>query len=167
MTHLLGIHWIATTHGSWLHGDPRGSWHQGKLIGPDPFLETAIRRRMTHEAIVLSDEECDLVSETVRSTCAKMGHQILALAVQPTHMHVVFAPMKEPIKIVVARLKRRSAVEVLGARRVAAGQDGRARVPSSLWAAGRFVVLIDDPRHLENSIAYVERHVGGRVVAVD
>ena len=167
MSQLLGIHWIVTTHGSWLHGDPRGSWHLGKLIGPDPFLEAAVRRRMTHDAVVLSDDECDLVSETVRAICSERKHRILALAVQPTHMHLVFAPMEEPIKMVVARLKRRSAIEVLGARRAVAGQDGRAMVGHSLWSAGRFVVLIDDPRHLENSIAYVQRHAGGMAVCGD
>jgi len=167
MSQLLGIHWIVTTHGSWLHGDPRGSWHLGKLIGPDPFLEAAVRRRMTRDAVVLSEEECKLVSETVRAICLDRNHRVLALAVRPTHMHVVLEPMEEPIRIVVARLKRRSAMEVLGARRLVVGQDGRAMVPCSLWAGGRFVVLIDDPRHLENSIAYVERHAGGMAFCVD
>jgi hypothetical protein len=50
-----GIHWIATTFGTWLHGDPRGSWRNGELIGPDPFCEEAVRRRMTAEAVTLSD----------------------------------------------------------------------------------------------------------------
>lgn len=167
MQHLLGIHWIATTHGTWLHGDPRGSWHQGKLIGPDPFLESAIQRRMTRDAVVLSDEECNLVTETIQKICADQDHTIITMAVEPTHTHVLFAPMKEPIKTVVARLKRGASMAVLHSRRAASDQDGRAMVPRSLWTARRFVVFIDDPQHLKNSMGYVERHAGGMVVTID
>jgi hypothetical protein len=39
MGQTIGIHWTVTTHGTWLHGDPRGSWKDGRLIGADPLLE--------------------------------------------------------------------------------------------------------------------------------
>lgn len=151
---VLGIHWIATTHGTWLHGDPQGSWLQGKLIGPDPFLETMVRENMTHDAVVLSDQECNLIERTIGVTCAEQGHVILAQTVQPTHVHVVLAPMAERIVNVVARLKRRASMEVLQLRRERGGID----VPRTLWTAKRFVVFITDDAHLQNTIAYVERH---------
>ncbi len=166
MTQLLGIHWIATTYGTWLHGDLRGSWYQGNLIDPDPFLESAIRLRMTHHAVVLSAEECDLVADTIRKICEEQNHSVLTMAIEPTHVHVLFAPMDEPIKVVVARLKRRSATAVLHRRRLGSGQDGRA-IAKSLWSAGRFIVYIDDDVRLQNAMEYVERHAHGVVVNID
>lgn len=102
MHSLLGIHWIATTYGTWLHGNPRGSWHNGKLIEGDSALEFASRASMSHDAVRLSTCERQLVEQTIRNTSAKLGHSLLAMTVQPTHLHVVFAPMQEPSKTVVA-----------------------------------------------------------------
>jgi len=162
MSHLLAIHWIATTHGTWLHGDPRGSWHQGKRIGPDPLLESTIRRRMTRDAIVLSQEECNLVAQTIRKVCCERDHTILTMAVEPTHTHVLFAPLEEPLKTVVARLKRKASMEVWAARRKQGLQ-----VPHTMWTKGRYVVLIDDPQHLQNTLEYIERHARGVAVHVE
>ena len=157
MSQLLGIHWIATTHGTWLHGDPRGSWRQGKLIGPDPFLETAIRRRMTKDAVVLSHEECERVTETIRTICEQQGHEILTVAVEPTHTHVLLAPAAESMTNVVARLKRQATMVVRRER-----EKRACSLPQGLWSRGRFVVYIDDPQHLDNTTAYIERHAGAR-----
>ena len=138
----------------WLHGDRRGSWLAGELIGADPMLESVMREHMTHDAVFLNEQERDLVERIIRETCAEHGHEILVLTVQSTHVHVVFAPMPEPIKNVVARLKRRSSMEVLHLRR----QRGDVDVPRTLWAAKRFVVFLTDAKHREHTIAYVERH---------
>jgi len=154
MRPILGIHWTATTHGTWLHGDPRGSWHNGELIGPDPFLEMEAKAIMTAGAVVLSDEERVVVEQTIRETCAEKGHEILEMTVQSTHTHVVFAPMAERIKNVVARLKRRTSMEILQQRR----ERGMVDVPRTIWTAKKFVVFITDEIHLQNTKAYVKRH---------
>ena len=154
MHSLLGIHWIARTYGTWLHGDPRGSWYQGHLIEGDRPLEMASRSSMTHDVVKLSPKERAMVEHTIRTVSTEFGHTLLALAVQPTHVHVVFSPMAEPVKSVVARLKRRTSMEVLHRRR----QRGAEDVASSIWSAKRFLVFVTDERHLQNTIAYVERH---------
>ena len=69
MSRTLAIHWIATTFGTWLHGDPRGSWKTGKLIGPDPFLEESIRERLTTDSVVLSPE-LQLIQEAAKVAAA-------------------------------------------------------------------------------------------------
>ena len=148
-----GIHWIVTTYGTWLHGDPRGSWKNGRLIGPDPFLETQIRQRMTADAVVLDTVEMIHVSVTFGSAVRSHGWRTLAATVQPTHAHVVFGPLNEPIKRVIATLKYRSAKAVFDVRR-----NMRRDVGRSLWTEGQYPVFIYDQQHLRNAIEYVRDH---------
>jgi hypothetical protein len=65
----LAIHWAPTTHGTWLHGDFRGSWRDGQLIGPDPYLEAEAKARMTRGAVILTPEERELVAEALALRC--------------------------------------------------------------------------------------------------
>ncbi|MCE9531225.1 MAG: transposase [Planctomycetes bacterium] len=156
-----GIHWIATTFGTWLHGDPRGSWRDGKLLGPDPFLEAAIQSRMTADAMALSEEEISLVAKTFGEAVIEHSWPVYAATVHPTHTHIVFAPMRDDIAKVIATLKKRSANIVMEHHRKQGKPVGR-----SLWTEGQFPVFIFDERHLENAIAYVQEHnlrVGRRV----
>ena len=150
----LAIHWIATTHGTWLHGDPRGSWHAGQLIGPDSSLESDTRDHMTHNGVVFSDDERKVVEHELRGTCTELKHEILALTIQATHVHLLLAPMVERIKTVVARLKRRASMEVLHQRR----QTDDQAVPRTLWTAKRYIVFLNDEAHVKNTIAYIDRH---------
>jgi REP element-mobilizing transposase RayT len=187
MGRTLAIHWAATTHGTWLHGDPRGSWRDGRLIGPDPYLEAEIRARMSGQAVVLDTAERNLIADVFSEIVREQRHRVLSATVQATHVHVVFAPLRESIDTVIARLKRRSAGVVLARRReisVSAGSSAspagtagpsstpaataglysrailarRGGVPRSLWTAGKFPVFIFDELHLANAIEYVRDH---------
>jgi len=149
----LGTHWIVTTHGSWLHGNPHGSWRDGRLIGPDPFLESAIRQRMTHDTVVLDRVEVLQVAATFGAAIEEHRQRVFAATIRPTHAHVVFGPIREHITTVIARLKRRSAQCVLTTRR-----NMHRPAPRSLWTAGRFYVFIDDEDYLRNVITYVRQH---------
>jgi REP element-mobilizing transposase RayT len=152
MGRTLGIHVIATTHGTWLHGDVRGSWANGRLTGPDPFLEAAIRSRMTSDAVVLSPAEVAAVAADMGATILEQGHRAYAATFASTHLHIVFAPLPEDVKTTIARLKKRSAALILGVRRQR-GDDRR-----HLWTQGRFPVFVFDPDHLTHAIEYVRRH---------
>jgi REP element-mobilizing transposase RayT len=154
MNDTIGIHWIATTHGSWLHGDPRGSWREGRLIGPDPFLESSIRTRMTQDAVCLGEIERELVAREFGRTVQQQGHRVFAGTIQSTHLHLVFAPLREEIKTVIARLKRRSASVVLDERRKLESPN----LPRSIWTHGQFAIFIFEERNLVNAIEYVRDH---------
>jgi len=147
-----GIHWVATTHGAWLHGDVRGSWENGQLTGPDPFLEDNIRARMTHDAVVLNDTEIMCIAATVGQIILEQRHRVYAATFHATHLHVIFAPLSEDIKTTIARLKKRTANLILAARRTRG--DSR----KHLWTQGQFPVFIYDEKHLHNAIGYVQRH---------
>jgi hypothetical protein len=181
MGNTLGVHWAATTHGTWLHGDPRGSWRNGRLIGPDPYLEAESRARMNGDAVLLDAPERGIVAEQFGQIVREQRHRELAATVQATHVHLVLAPLRENIDTVIARFKRRSAAAVLARRRElcnpakmaglfcqpaeTAGLNSRAilarrsiAVPRSLWTAGKFPVYIFDEQHLINAIEYVRDH---------
>lgn len=169
MGNTLAIHWAATTHGTWLHGNPHGSWRNGKLIGPDPFLEAECRARMTSDAVVLTPSECALVANAFGEIVSERRHRVLAATVQATHVHLVFAPLKDNATNAIARLKRRSSMAVFDSRRVArparmAGLYSRPilgrqdSLPHSLWTAGKFIVYIFSERHLLNVIEYIRDH---------
>jgi len=169
MANTLAIHWAATTHGTWLHGDPRGSWRNGRLVGPDPYLEAETRALLADKAVVLDDSERSLVANEFGAVVRERRHRVFAATVQKTHIHIVFGPLREDVKVLIARLKRRSAMAVFERRRQlyspailagsAPGQDGRAiRVPTSLWTAGQFPIFIFDEAHLANAIEYVRDH---------
>jgi hypothetical protein len=119
MSETLGIHWTATTHGTWLHGDPRGSWRDGRLIGADPFLEESIRVRMTSNAILLGCNERQELAAKLGEIIRARHYRAFAATVQPAHVHIVFAPIHESITTVIARLKRRTAAHILAIRRSA------------------------------------------------
>jgi hypothetical protein len=117
MERTLGLHWSATTHGTWLHGDPRGSWKDGKLIGPDPFLRAEIEGMMSGSAVRFSKSEVEIVANAFGSIVKERRHLVFAATVQSMHVHLVFGPLDEDIKNVIARLKRRASMEVLNYRR--------------------------------------------------
>jgi hypothetical protein len=154
MGRTLGIHWAATTFGTWLHGDPRGSWFEGRLIGPDSYLEAAARASMSSDAVILSATEQLLVANALGEIVIAQKHRVYAASVQATHIHLVFAPLRENITPAIARLKRRSAMEVLARRR----DLGLSPVPRTLWTAGKFPRFIFDESHLANAIEYVRDH---------
>jgi hypothetical protein len=167
MARTLAIHRAQTTHGTWLTGDPRNSWHNGKLIGPDPFLESACRSNMTHAAASLSAQEREIVTAEFGSVLRECGQRCFAATIQPTHIHLVLAPLRENITTALARFKRRSSAVVLNHRREQlpakmAGLYSRAilarRIPNHIWTARQFPVFIFDDYHLTNAIEYVRDH---------
>ena len=107
MGRTLAIHWTQTTHGTWLHGDSRGSWHDGRLIGPDPYLEAESRAGMTDDAVLLDSAERQLLANTFGNIVRERRHRVFAATIQATHVHLVFAPLNEEIKTVIARFKYR------------------------------------------------------------
>jgi REP element-mobilizing transposase RayT len=165
MANTIAIHWAATTHGTWLHGDPRGSWRNGQLIGPDPYLEAAERASLVADGVVLTEREQNLVANEFGSIVREQHHRIFAATIQPTHIHLVFGPLQEDLKTVIARLKRRSAAAVLAHRREMAALHSRPilggsnpSIPRSLWTNGKFPIFIFDEYHLMNAIEYVRDH---------
>ena len=153
MAKTLGTHWIATTYGTWLHGDPRGSWKDGRLIGPDPFLHEQSQRLMSHDAVVLDQHERDMVAESFGRTIRSYGYRAFTATIGATHVHVVFGPLSDPFSTVVARMKKQASNVVLSARRSRGHNAG-----PTMWTKRPFPRFLFDENHVLNGIEYVRRH---------
>ena len=155
----LAIHWIATTRGTWLHGDPRGSWRHGRLIEADAAMEADAQARMNGSATWLDELTRPVVAAAIGEAFAQHRQRAFAATVQATHVHVVLAPLQEDVRNVIAGLKRRTTMAVRSnnpailADALNTGQNGR-----SIWTAGRYCEFIFDESHLANLIEYVRDH---------
>ena len=108
----LAIHWIATTRGTWLHGDSRGSWRHGRLIGADFALEADAQARLNGTDKRLDESTRPIVAAAIGEALTQHRQRAFAATVQATHVHVVLAPIQEEIRNVIARLKRRATMAV-------------------------------------------------------
>ena len=58
-----------TTYGTWLPGDERGWWHRGQYHSPNELFREMAAAEMKETAFTLSQEDRDLVEETVTRHC--------------------------------------------------------------------------------------------------
>ena len=54
MGRTLAIMLTMTTYGTWLRGDRRGWVDEGRILPPDPELESADRARLKHEPFLFA-----------------------------------------------------------------------------------------------------------------
>src|SRR5258708_40223956 len=91
------------THGSWLHGDERGSvnrhhnrFRTSKIRHELIWLEKN-KKRLIGEPINLQCKQRRFVKKAIKETCPNPGVQLLALNARPKHVHTVAAaPQKRP-----------------------------------------------------------------------
>ena len=57
MTFPLAWYLTWTTYGTWLHGDPRGSYFRSQYLPPDAEMEGSAGERMSEDAVYLTDHQ--------------------------------------------------------------------------------------------------------------
>jgi len=79
-----------TLHGSWLHGDERGSYRRGgKYIVPDQVL-CQQKKSLTNQALIsLSQEQRFVIEEAINEICRMKRLTIHATNVRTNHVHIV------------------------------------------------------------------------------
>src|SRR5947209_3849808 len=99
MTTTLGFHITKSTYGTWLPGDPRGSWSEAWSpargfhephrfhAGDERRLNVAVGR-MKHDAVVFDDEMISVIIHTIGKCVDDSDGElrIVAAAIEPTHM---------------------------------------------------------------------------------
>jgi len=108
---------------------------------------------MSADAVVLSESEQQLVGDAFGTLIQEREWCAWAATVQPTHVHVVFEPMRDEIKNVIATMKYRAARDVLAVRRKNGNATGR-----SLWTKRPFPRFLFTRTHVEHAIDYVRQH---------
>jgi REP element-mobilizing transposase RayT len=89
-----------TTYGTWLHGDPRGSFARRvprtRWIAPSRSVNQAAARRMKQDAFMLDAPAAAVVDTAIRHVCTHRGYALIALNVRSNHVHVVVTALRDP-----------------------------------------------------------------------
>jgi REP element-mobilizing transposase RayT len=141
-----------TTYGTWLHGDPRGSFdRRGGYIRPDDRRRQAAEDLMTDDPVTLTDEQRAIVDRVIAEHCAIRGWALHARNVRTRHVHVVVSATVEGERVR-AELKKWASVRLSAHIGLIQGQgkDGARR-----WFTekGNIEEVWED-RHLQRVIEY-------------
>ncbi len=101
-----------TCYGTWLHGDPRGSWRepiygQTTKLAPNDSLRRRVADRLAADPFVMGPRERTVVAQAIEERAAAYGWPLLALNVRTNHVHVVVAAGHPP-GFVLSSLKARA-----------------------------------------------------------
>ena len=134
-----------STYGTWLRGDRRGWVDDGKILPPDPILESADRRRMKHPVYVFERARLLEIGDFLgQSVVSRLDVRILALHIGTWHVHIVIDFTTCPISEIVKCAKDAVRYGL---------NPGR-----PIWTDGCDKRFCFDVRSVLNRIRYVERH---------
>lgn len=146
-----------TTHGTWLHGDERGSVDKDhntrgtSFVEPDSNLQSKARNRMGKHAVVLSPEMREIVEQAIRDHCEIRYWELHALNVRSNHVHVVVC-CDEAVSPEVAMTQ----FKAWATRRLR--ECGHAGQASKVWTEHGSTRWINHEDGLVNAIDYVMNH---------
>ena len=141
----LAIMVTATTYGTWLRGDERGSIQDGRLLPPLPWLEANDRGRMKHGPYLFDADRLHDIGQMIgESLIERLDQAILAMHVARWHTHFVIAATNHDIADVVKCAKDAVRYGL---------KPGR-----PIWTADYDKRFCFDGASVRNRIAYVERH---------
>jgi REP element-mobilizing transposase RayT len=139
------------THGTWLHGDSRGSVHWASA-GPEfdpnanPAIESLSRSRMATPAVILSATQREVVGRAITETCAIRGWDLPAQNVRTNHVHLVArAPSDRPERVM-------NALKSYATRYL---REAACRPEGSVWARHGSTRYLWDKRGVEAACWYV------------
>jgi REP element-mobilizing transposase RayT len=148
-----------TTHGTWLHGDERGSVDRDHNNRHDAPLPPDLKRfdqassRMTKGATFLTPEARALVESTIRDHCAVRRWNLLALNARSNHIHaVVQCPVDLAPETAMSQLKAWST------RRLR--EAGIVPPDTKIWTEHGSTRWIKSEQSLLAAVDYVTNHQG-------
>jgi REP element-mobilizing transposase RayT len=146
-----------TTYGSWLPGDERG-W---VLVGHGPQPADAARKQkaqdlMTEEALVLDQEQRELVDKTVAEHCRIRNWDLHIVNCRTNHVHIVVTADCDP-EIVRDQLKAWCTRRLKELARKNGTQVNRrtGKLRLKWWTEGGSIRALNYERALEDAIEYV------------
>ncbi|MFN0279541.1 MAG: transposase [Pyrinomonadaceae bacterium] len=91
------------SHGTWLHGDERGSVNRHHNVFRSPKIRHEPKwlvtnsSRLIGEPVILNGRQRACVKKAIKETCRIRGWTLLAINIRTNHVHVVIAaPAKAP-----------------------------------------------------------------------
>ena len=161
------------TYGSWLPNDPRGS--ATKFVGGDALYtiggrsdrskrfafeqldapnqrrQQLLKTQLVRSSVVLSDEQILTIASATEQFVTEHHLQVLATAILPCHVHMVFARCGRKSENIIDALKRytHNCIVEKGIQPI------NCTMEKSIWADGRWIVYLDKEQAIESAIAYV------------
>jgi REP element-mobilizing transposase RayT len=151
----LAYHITWTTYRTWLPGDARCwvTWGEFGIMPPDPECESRARETMIESAVVLNEDQRDLVEQTIRDHCRIRGWLLHAVNARTNHVHVVVTAERNAAEVM-NQFKAwcsRKLSDAAGLVDKVAKKAGRRH----WFTEGGDKQVIDDEEYLANAIRYV------------
>lgn len=143
-----------TTHGTWLHGDERGSVDRhNRGVGTPTAMPEAERARLERDraagpAVILSDEARAIVERVICRHCEIRGWSLAACNVRTNHVHVVVGRCGEYLPEEVM-----SQFKAWSTRRLR--EAGLAGADARVWTEHGSTRWINDEESLGRAVDYV------------
>ncbi len=149
LTYLITIR----THGTWLHGDERGSVdrHGQNIYGTNRIaannkFSTRMRENNTETEFLLNGKQRAAVEAAIRNVCTVRACALIAVNVRTNHFHSVVAAANKP-ELIINAFKTNATRELRAAGLVNANE--------SVWSRGGSRRYLWKPHHIEAAIDYV------------
>jgi REP element-mobilizing transposase RayT len=141
------------TYGTWLHGDPRGSYQRSRdkrfgtiKIESNVPLNEKMLEKTVQAPVVLDTTQRTIVTNTITEVCEHRSYMLRAVNVRSNHVHAVISRPMRPEKIV-------NDLKSYATRRLR--EAGLAQNEQRIWARGGSTRYLWKPRHVEAAIEYV------------
>ena len=134
-----------TTYGTWLQGDERGYVKDGRILAGSEGLALVNRQLQLQGEVCLSKAQRQAVREAILKEATVQGHNVYAISVQATHIHIVLGRTAEAIEKVVAHYKTAGRLALKGI-----GCTGK------VWTRGYDKRFCFDQACLRRRIEYVQ-----------
>jgi REP element-mobilizing transposase RayT len=140
-------------HGTWLHGDTRGSMDRrghnvygAARIPPNRMLESSDAMRLKHQPIILDAAQRAAVEQAVREVCEYRDFSLRAVNARTNHIHVVVTAVCMPEGVM-------NAFKSYATRKLR--ETGLLSSDAKPWARHGSTRYLWKPRHVEKAIDYV------------
>lgn len=151
MPETLGYHVVKTTFGTWLPGDVRGYWEAHKFfdLGDAEKAERA-RRRMHQPPTILGQEMAVAIAAAIGDCISQSrgGLQVMAAAIEPTHMHLLIPYSSRDIEATAKWLADQTTKAV----------HRQTPHQGPVWSKNNWIRHIFADENWENALLYIDDH---------
>ncbi len=147
MKKVLGYMLTWTTYGNWLQGDRRKYVKNGRILDPNPLLESKNKKNMKYPKTLLTAAQREIIEKAIIDESAGLNQKIHVIAIRKSHVHLVIDCNFISAASAVSHYKN--------AARLAMESNG---FLGRLWTKGFSVRYCFDENQLNKVIQYVNRH---------
>ena len=136
-----------TTYGNWLQGDRRKYVKNGRILDPNPSLESKNKKNMKYPKTLLTAAQREIIEKAIIDESAGLNQKIHVMTIRKSHVHLVIDCNFISAASAVSHYKN--------AARLAMESNG---FVSRLWTKGFSTRYCFDENQLNAVIEYVNNH---------